>query len=304
MTDIAHAAPAVRPARLLPLLLAAVLTLAGCATGFPTVDSALPDDGSARTIFYRSLAAHGGDLRDHPGDINLSMSGEWYSLIQRIQPVVTDAGWRITAEERFRPSEQLYAVRHGGPQGTKAVVRTPGRIAVAYDDVPVTDPATLRATAMTTDAFQMFHFGPSFIHWHAQAMRRLPDASEGGRRYHRLLATLRPGFGEAATDDMVLWIDMQTNLLFRVHMTLNGFETTQGAHVDTTFLDYARAGPYLLPVRFHERVRGPLRIDAHRWWTTGLDVDRGWQAAEVANGVFTGRAAAPATPTGADGDGG
>ena len=47
----------------------------------------------------------------------------------------------------------------------------------------------------------------------------------------------------------------------------------------------------MLPTRFHERVRGPLRIDAHTWWVTGFDADRGWQAVDVAGGAFTGAAA-------------
>jgi len=104
--------------------------------------------------------------------------------------------------------------------------------------------------------------GGSFVKARATALERIPDARENGRDYRRLLATLESGFGEAAQDQVVLWIDAQNSRLFRVHMTLNGFETTQGAHVDTTFLDYRKVGPYLLPVRFHERVRGPLQIDA------------------------------------------
>ncbi|MDR6990263.1 hypothetical protein [Luteimonas sp. 3794] len=45
-----------------------------------------------------------------------------------------------------------------------------------------------------------------------------------------------------------------------------------------------------MPTRFHERVRGPLRIDAHSWWLTGLDADRGWRAGDVAGSAFTGAA--------------
>jgi hypothetical protein len=105
---------------------------------------------------------------------------------------------------------------------------------------------------------------------------------------------VEPGFGEAAQDQVVLWIDAQTSRLFRVHMTLNGFETTQGAHVDTTFLEYRKVGQFLLPVRFHERVRGPLRIDAHDWYTTGIDLDRGWSAADIGGAAFEGAAAPPA----------
>ena len=79
-------------------------------------------------------------------------------------------------------------------------------------------------------------------------------------------------------------------------MTLNGFETTRGAHVDTTFLAYRQVGPYLLPVRFSERVRGPLRIKAHEWHTTGIDLDRGWTREEVSGPAYTGKAAVPARP--------
>jgi hypothetical protein len=48
-------------------------------------------------------------------------------------------------------------------------------------------------------------------------------------------------------------------------------------------------------LRFHQRVRGPLRIDAHSWWTTGIDIDRGWTDEDVKNTAFSGTAAAPAT---------
>jgi hypothetical protein len=280
---------------LLALLWACLL--AGCSTAFPTAPDAPPQgDGlDAQAIFDRSLAAHGGDLRKHPGDINLSTDGRWYRLIQRIQPVVTDSAFRIRSEERYRPSTGLYAVHHTGPGGSKHVVRDRDGLTVHYNGAPNTDDAKLRATDMTNDAFAMFHFGPSWFVGRTAALQRLPDAREGGRAYHRLLATLRPGFGRAADDRAVLWIDARDFRLWRIHQTLNGFETTQGAHVDTTFLEYRRVGPYLFPVRFLERVRGPLRIKAHAWYVTGLDLDRGWTDADVRDPQgFRGKAAAPA----------
>jgi hypothetical protein len=278
------------------LVLVAALAV-GCATRFPpSAGAAARADGrSAQAIFEQCLAAHGGDLGEHPGDLNLSMSGRWYAAIKRLQPVVTDAGYRISAEERFLPREQLHVVVHRGPDGEKRVLRRPGSIEVFYDGVRETDPDKLAASAMTTDAFQLFHFGPSFIRWRATELARLDDTSEAGVRYHRLLATLRPGFGESESDHAVLWIDAGSHRLYRVHISLEGFESTRGAHVDTTFLDYREVGPFLLPARFHERVRGPLRIDAHRWWTTGADIDRGWQADDITGPKFTGAAARPAT---------
>ena len=288
--------------RNLRFLLAIVAALLSACASFPQARPGLQfDDGlSAAQIFGACMAAHGGDIREYPGDINLSTDGHWYRLIQRIQPIVSDAGFRVTSQERYRPRDGLYSIHHEGPLGSKQVVRTADAIAVWYNGERETDPVKIRATAMTNDAFRMFHFGPSFIKARATEIVRIADAREGGRDYRRLLATVQPGFGEAAQDQVVLWIDAQTARLFRVHMTLNGFETTQGAHVDTTFLEYRRVGPYLFPVRFHERVRGPLRIDAHDWYTTGIDLDRGWSAEDVAGPAFEGAAIPPAAAIAAD----
>jgi hypothetical protein len=283
-------------------LIAVSCALAGCAgRTFPApvaVDAAANahvDGLSAQAIFDRSLAAHGGDIRKHPGDFNIATDGRWSALIQRIQPLVADSAFRIRSEERYKPSEAFYAVRHMGPSGTKHVVRRGGALAsVQYNDAVETDPAKLRATAMTNDAFLMFHFGPSYFIDRVDRWQRLSDAEEGGRRYRRLFGEVRPGFGDAANDRVVVWIDADTDHLFRIHMTLNGFETTQGAHVDTTFLAYRKVAGFLLPVRFRERVRGPLQINAHTWWITGIDVDRGWSASDVTRGEFTGKAMAAA----------
>jgi hypothetical protein len=282
----------------LPLAtLLAGLILAGCAA-FPGPQSGLEFDDNldADALFARTLAAHGGDLSDDPGDFNLAMTGTWRGAIVRIQPVVTDADFRISAEERYRPAERLYAVRHEGQAGVKTVIRQGSDIRVYYNGEPETDPAILRATAMTTDAFELFHFGPSFINRRAQSMTRLADRRENGVNYRRLHTVLRPGFGEAEKDEVVIWIDPHTDLVFRLHITLNGFETTQGAHVDTTFLEYHRLGPYVLPSRFEERVRGPIRIHAHDWWLTGADRNRGWSGEQVDAAEFSGSAAAAVTP--------
>jgi hypothetical protein len=275
-----------------------MLVSAGCSTRFPQVakTTTATEQAAAQAIFERCLAAHGGDIRTLADDLNLSIDGTWSTLIQRIQPLVTDSAYRITAQERFRPSDQLYAVWWQGPAGTKKVLRTPTTVEVTYNGIRELDEKKLQAAAMTADAFQLFHLGPSFLQMRDAAFVRLDDAHEAGVTYQRLLTTLRPGFGFSPADDVVIWIDPRTNRLFRVHLTLNGFETTQGAHVDTTFLEYRQVGRLLLPTQFRERVRGPIRIHAHDWWMTGADLARGWDVAAVSGPDPAGGAAAPAYP--------
>ncbi|MEO7598396.1 MAG: hypothetical protein ABIV50_05660 [Opitutus sp.] len=271
-------------------------SLTGCSTSFPRATHAASgqEQAAAQAIFDQCLAAHGGDVAGFAKDVNLSMEGEWGTLIQRIQPVVTDSAYRISAQERFLPSQQLYAELWQGPAGTKKVVRTPGYVEVFYNGIRTSDESKKQAAAMTADAFQLFHFGPSFLHQRHATFVRLPDESENGVNYQRLLTTLRPGFGFSSEDDVVIWIDPTTHRLFRVHLTLNGFETTKGAHVDTTFLEYKQVGRMLVPVRFHERVRGPVQISAHHWRISGADFDRGWEAKDVSGAEWSGAVAAPA----------
>jgi len=273
-------------------LFAVPVFLAGCA-GFPQPrEGPQFDDGlTAEQWFERVMRAHGGDLSQDPRDFNLAMTGQWYSLIQRIQPLVTDAGYRVSAEERYLPSEDLYVVRHRGPEGVKTVWRRGRDIRVWYDGEPVDDPDTLAATAMTTDAFELFHYGPSFLARRATEIQRLRPGRESGRSYPRLLVTIEPGFGQSPRDRAAVWIDPQSHRMFRVHITLNGFDTTQNAHVDTTFAGYVQQGGYWFPTIFEERVRGPIRINAHDWRITGRDTARGWGIEDVQGPEFEGAAA-------------
>jgi len=280
------------------LLIMGALIGGGCSTPFPGAKEQMAgtDAAEAGEIFALCLAAHGGDPRSWATDINFSMDGEWGKSISRIQPVVTDVDYRIRAEERYRPADRHYAVLWNGPAGTKKVVRTPETIAVYYNGVRETDAAKLRAAALTADAFQLFHLGPAFPPLSSASFSRLTDKTETGVPYVRLRTTLRPGFGFSEDDDVVLWIHPQTSRLFRVHLTLNGFETTQGAHVDTTFLAYRRIGEMLVPTELNERVRGPLRLQAHRWSMTGADFNRGWAITDITGAGFENAAATPASP--------
>lgn len=278
------------------ILPAAGLLLSGCATRFPSSTAGFlhPDGRDGSSLLAATLVAHGGDLRARGGDIATAMTGEWSALITRIQPLVTDHRWRIDAQERMLPADGLHAIRWSGPAGEKIVVRTPSAVRVFYNGVESFDADVLDSSAMTSDAFQLFLCGPSFIAWRASRLERLPDVQEDGRTLHRVLAVIEPGFGRSPRDEVVLFIDARDHRLWRVWFTLEGFRTTRGATADVTFLRYRLVGGVLLPVAFDERVRAPISVHAHAWRTIGLDLDRGLAAVDVAGVQWSEKAARPA----------
>lgn len=245
---------------------------------------------SGNELFALTYAAHGGARLGDLKDLNFALNGRWKFLITRIQPLVTDHLYRVVSEERLAPQRGVYAAFYRGPAGTKQVFRSREEIRVWYDGEESYDADVLATTALTADAFQLFALGPlspmaaSGLKPNAsdtaspatESYRRLADVTENGRRYHRIYRQIEPGLGLSEADELVLWIDAESHLTYRVNITLEGYRTTRGAHVDVSFLKYRDLDGLLLPVEFNERVRGPVAIDAHRWWVTGLDSNRGW----------------------------
>jgi hypothetical protein len=92
---------------------------------------------------------------------------------------------------------------------------------------------------------------------------------------------LRPGFGNAKEDRVILFIDRATKQLRRVRMTLSGLESTLGAEVDVTFRDFRTIEGVLWPTDFDERIRVPFDLHAHHWKMLGLDINRGFRAADL-----------------------
>jgi len=274
----------------------AALLLGGCATPFPiaTADFRHPDGRDGAAVLATTLVAHGGDLRARGGDIASAVTGEWSPLITRIQPLVTDHRWRIDAQERLLPAAEVHTIRWTGPAGEKIVMRTPTAVRVFYNGIESFDDDVLASSAMTSDAFQLFLCGPSFIAWRASRLERLADVQEDGRTLHRVLAVLEPGFGRSPRDEVVLLVDARDHRLWRVWFTLEGFRTTRGATADVTFLRYQSFAGLLLPVGFDERVRAPISLHAHAWHTVGLDLDRGLTASDVTGVQWSEKAARPA----------
>lgn len=262
---------------LLTLVVAAALALGACATPFPPPETgaAFADGLDGPAVLRRCLDAHGGDLRDSVDEVRLALTGEWGTMIRRIQPLVTDYGYRIDANERHLLDEDRSIVEWSGTSGRKLIDwRPPRDVSVAYDGANSDDADVLASTAMTSEAFRLFHLAPGFLAWRGGEPLRLADETIDGRRYHRLLFTLEPGFGFSERDRVVAYIDAGSKRLYRLWITLEGFRTTQGATVDVTYLEHQEVDGFLLPRVLDERVRAPIDIHAHRWTITDAELRR------------------------------
>ena len=140
----------------------------------------------------------------------------------------------------------------------------------------------------------MFTLGPLALPTWVDNWQRLEDGKHKGKAYYRINGELRPGIGKSNSDFITLWVDKQSLLTLRMHITLEGFESTKGAHVDTTFLHSTKLDEFTLPTHFFERVLGPIKIDAHGWWYTGIDINRGLVPNDVALNGWSSSAQQPA----------
>ena len=259
----------------------------------------------ARALLDACLAAHGGRAAyERLHDVNVRFSSHWAAIGPRLQPKLSDTGYREGSEERYLATAQGWIVGqdHRGPKGRKHVLRTPPQgIAVHYNGSPAasTDPEVNAAASLVTDAYSMFLFGPDFFRRRGAKLQRIAAAGDvDGRACDELLAVLRPGFGLSAEDRAVLYIDRQTRLLLRVQFTLNALESTKGAEVRLEFSRHRKLAGVLFPTEYYEHIDRPVNLDAHRWQLLGFDANRGYRAADLAppkgTEAFGGKAAAPA----------
>ena len=297
------------PLPVMGLAVAALLS-AGCGSPLPpipeTPTAAVDSAPDARALLAACLAAHGGAAAyDRLRDVSVRFSSHWASLGPKLQPKLSDTGYREGSEERYltAPGGWIVGQDHHGPRGRKHVLRVPpDKVVVNYNDgaAPSADPEVNAAAALVTDAYSMFVFGPAFFRKHAARLQRLSaSGSVDGCTCDELLAVLRPGLGFAAEDRVVLFIDARTHVLRRVQFTLNALASTRGAEVQVDLSGQQKLAGVLFPTAFYEHIDRPVNLDAHRWQLLGFDVNRGYLAADLAQPprpgqAFGGRAMTPA----------
>ena len=274
---------------------AALPWLGACSTPLPLGKQAAGDPAAA-ALLLESAQAHGLEAYRLINDINVSYGGQWRPIIHRVQPEVVDIGYRGPSQERLMPKLGINAQAYTGPKGRKQVFwqRQPAQALVWYDGQPSTVEPLTQAAALVADIYGLFLLGPLWV-----ADRGLPWNRTGTERVHGRLcdvveSTLVPGFGFSARDRLALCIDRADRLTRRTRFTLEGFAGTQGAVAETDTFDHQRRFGVMWPMRSYEEVVHPVRLPAHDWFITGLDVNRGYVAEALRGPQFSGAAAAPA----------
>lgn len=247
-------------------------------------------------LLNESQRAHGRTAFTKIHDLSVRYEGRWASIGPRFQPVLSDTDFRRGSEERLITGPPMMAQEHTGPAGKKLVGRVPGKVSVAYNGVLSNDAETKRAAALVADAYTLFLLGPFYFNRPGITLAINGETIVDKAVCDEVLAVLRPGFGEAAEDRVILFIDRASKQLRRVRMTLNGLESTRGVEVDVTFRDFRRIGGILWPTDFDERIRVPFDLHAHHWRLLGLEINRGFRAADLTPSGLKGRASAPTPP--------
>ncbi len=257
--------------------------------------------GAAEALLAESAAAHGLAALAAITDLNVSYAGEWHALVGSLQPDLVDAGFRGRSQERLLLRQGLVGQAHTGPKGNKQVVRhmtpAPGDLRVWFNGEEAHDRSRRDAAALVVDDYSLFLLGPMLLAgpWRTQRVVTLElGAPEADCDVLRI--QMRPGAGFSDGDDLAVFIGGEDRLMRRVRFTLNGLDSTRGAVAEVETAGHVVLHGVHWPTRFHERLLRPLPLAVHDWRLTGLDVNRGWDAAAISGMGFLGSAIDPASP--------
>ena len=230
-------------------------------------------NADAVAVLKRSAAKHGNPWQNYR-EVQVSYSGEWSSLATRLQPVLTDPGFRKSSVETYQPRSGRVRQFHTGPQGTKQVTRQGLKTAVVFNGKLANDPEATAAAALVVDAYTAFLFGPSWLIEQGSQHTLLTEKSLGGESCSLVAGKLNPGIGSPAPDDFIVWIGKDSGLMRRFQFSLNALDSTRGADVEVTFSDHWKAADgSVWPGHFVENIERPIRTKAHDWRVTSLLLD-------------------------------
>lgn len=281
-------------------------TLGGCASApLSPIEASERTDPAALAVLQECAAAHGLSAWRKVKDLNVGYSVEWRTLVGRIHPELSDIRFRDTAQERLLPAEGLMAQTLIGAGGHKQVVRRLGQgtgsstaqgdVQIWYDGRSTRDQPLLQAAAMVADASRLALLGPLALIDRPGVLKLAGLEQVGDHGCERLMVRLTPGLGLSAVEQLVLCIDRRTRLMRRVRFSHAGMASTRGTVTEVDVSEFQNIQGVEWPTRFHERMRKPIPLLPLRdWQLTGLDLNRGWSAADITGAQFAGVAQAGA----------
>jgi len=227
----------------------------------------------ARRIIKQSAASHGDPWKNYR-EVKVEYTGQWAPIAERLQPGLTDSGFRKSSVETYQPAAGKVRQVHTGPLGTKTVDRQRPETHVGFNRTASSDQEVLDSAALVADAYTAFLFGPSWLSRKGTDFKLIGERTLDGERCHLIAGRLSPGFGNSREDHFIAWIGRDRLLMKRFQFTLNGLNSTRGADVDVTFSDYRKAADgSVWPRNFVEYIQRPLLAKAHQWRMTALRLD-------------------------------
>lgn len=183
----------------------------------------------ARQIIKRS-AARQGDAWINYREVKVGYTGEWSTISERLQPILTDSNFRKSSVETYQPAAGRVEQVHTGPQGIKTVNRQRPRIQVSFNGSASTDREVLDSAALVADAYTAFLFGPSWLSRMGADFKRIGERTLDGERCHLIAGRLSPGFGNSGEDHFIAWISRDSSLMrtLSIHPQRPGFDAWCG----------------------------------------------------------------------------
>ncbi|NJR43474.1 MAG: hypothetical protein HC767_13240 [Akkermansiaceae bacterium] len=108
----------------------------------PSSASKLAVSGDATKELRKSAIAQGDSWR-RAKLVKVKYSGEWTDIAIRVQPILTDPGFRESSIETYQPQRNRVQQIHFGPMGQKEVIRENQKISVKRNGIKRHQPRNL-----------------------------------------------------------------------------------------------------------------------------------------------------------------
>jgi hypothetical protein len=175
-----------------------------------------PRSEKAAVDIINNAAFVQGSSWDKYREVKVAYDGKWSTIATRLQPVITDPGFRKSSVETYHPKERRVSQLHFGPQGIKRVHRKNQATEVIFNDSHSQDADVIAAAALVSDAYTMFLFGPSWLRANGQDFHLLEHRKLNQETCQLVAGRLVPGIGSLAEDHFIAWIGEKSGLMNRL----------------------------------------------------------------------------------------